>query len=218
MMRVVLRRGALALVLVVAACTPTSCNVSQIFDPSGPDAVVSSKPIGTDAPDRGGGGQANLFQGSCPVGLWTRQVCGGGITASIAFRNDGTGYFTDRDCNTGCDREFRFNWSASGGSVTLSYFYARVCGQTDPIPTGGSQAFSCSGDLLTVGATYVRATTAFAPSAPSRFESTLALLGHNPAGWQLAIGGCGTSGGPPTHLPLTLPMLLAGETPETDRG
>lgn len=203
------RRGALLAVLLAAACTPTSCNVSQIFDPSGPDAVVSSKPIGEDRPASGDSGGSQ--SGACPVGTWSRSICGGSATATISFSADGTGYFADTDCAIGCSRRYDFNWTASGGTATLQYTRATSCIPNTPLPSGGSQSFSCSGNTLTIGSTYTRTSTSMAPVAPTPFAGALALLGHNPDGWVLAVGGCPLETAPPQSVPLSLPMLLGSD-------
>jgi hypothetical protein len=98
----------------------------------------------------------DLFEDSgskCIIGTWDRSICSGN-TATISFSSGGTGYFQDKDCTNQCTRRYNFNWTESGGSVTLTYTSATICGSSITPPSGGSQSYTCSGNTLTIGNTY----------------------------------------------------------------
>lgn len=93
----------------------------------------------------------------CIVGHWKRNICDGTQIAEIIFNANGRGYFKDKDCNDICVRVFEFEWFDNESTVTLSYDFALICGEEAPIPNGGSQSYTCSGNSLFLGQNYSRA-------------------------------------------------------------
>jgi len=94
---------------------------------------------------------------TCLVGSWSRRICGGNEEAIFVFRSNKTGFFNDYDCNIGCVRKFDFEWElASSSSITLKYTSSFICQPGSPIPSGGTQSFTCSGNTLSLGNTYTR--------------------------------------------------------------
>lgn len=101
--------------------------------------------------DRGGSGS-----GDCYVGHWTSVRCGNGKKETLQLNADGTGYLALPDCNNICeDMKFPFNYTISGGSITLHYtnppnVYCQGYG-SQPVdkPKNDTFSFTCSGNTLT---------------------------------------------------------------------
>ncbi|MBN8664980.1 MAG: hypothetical protein J0L83_10410 [Chitinophagales bacterium] len=105
-------------------------------------------------------GEKEEESGKCFTGSWKRSICGGSYTAYLTLNgsgSSGTGSLSDRDCNLGWTRTFRFNWTDNGnGTLRLTYTYFAINGQEGTLPTGGNQAYNCSGSSLTFGNTYTK--------------------------------------------------------------
>lgn len=106
---------------------------------------VSSVPL-----PAGGGGD------NCIVGTWTRQVCGGSVTATYVFNSSGSGSFSDVDCTGQCTRYIPFTWTDSGSSIAFTYQQGTICG--NPVtPNGDVLTYTCSGNsLVLAGNSYSR--------------------------------------------------------------
>lgn len=104
-------------------------------------------------------GTSNLESGvKCLSGSWTREICGGGGTASVSFSggSSGSGSFEDMDCTKQCPRVFPFTYQVlSDSSMTIEYGMGQICGEPKQ-PKGGTQAWSCSAGILQFGNTYTR--------------------------------------------------------------
>ncbi len=94
--------------------------------------------------------------GSCPIGNWKTPSCGGAKQQQLLLNSDGSGSFTNPDCNNICDPlKFPFNYTVSGSSVTLRYTTppSVACEgygqQQPPRPKDDTFQFSCSGNQMT---------------------------------------------------------------------
>jgi hypothetical protein len=95
---------------------------------------------------------------SCLNGTWTNIACGDPNGVIWTFNSNGTGSFSNKDCNGICSPiVFTFSYSVTGNECNVSYDatqpFVQCTGYPDsrpPKPNDESFTFSCSGNQLTV--------------------------------------------------------------------
>jgi hypothetical protein len=93
----------------------------------------------------------------CIEGKWGYMTCSSSKEQIWYFDSNGSGYFTNPDCNNICeDLKFNFNYTISGNTCNVDYtsadaVYCDGYGTNTPqTPSDDSFEFSCSGNSLTV--------------------------------------------------------------------
>lgn len=93
---------------------------------------------------------------SCLVGTWKTPTCGGTKQQTLLFNSNGSGAFTNPDCNDICNPlVFNFNYSVNGSSVTLHYGVPAPVectgygSQQPPKPNDDTFTYTCAANQLT---------------------------------------------------------------------
>lgn len=105
--------------------------------------------------NNGGGGTGGS---DCIVGVWYSEACGNPNGVVWTFNSNGTGSFSNPDCNGICTNiVFNFSYTISGSTCTVDYDAQQplvYCDGYDPAspqsPNTESFSFECSGNTLTV--------------------------------------------------------------------